>query len=125
MVDPERSPAACPESYLEFERRLAAALTAADPLAVLASGPDLPEELASAVGSIDPGGLRIAALLVTKLRFERLMNGSDPARRWFAEDPEAFTEAFRDYHHAVPPQSLHPWGEAADFRRWLAARASE
>ena len=114
MVDPDR--------HLELERRLGAALSAADPLAALAAGPALPEDLADAVGSIDPDGLRIAVRLITKLRFERVMDGSDPARRWFAEDPEEFTAAFRDYHHAVPPRAFHPWDEAADFDRWLAER---
>jgi hypothetical protein len=58
--------------------------------------------------------------LVTKLRFERLMQGSRRAGEWFGRDAAGFTEAFRRYHAAVPPTATDPRAEAALFDAWLA-----
>ncbi len=104
----------------ELERhqaRLADLLLAPDPAAALAAasaaagaGPEL--------AAIDADGLRLAALLVVKLRFQRLMNASAVAAEWFERDGAGFTAAFRRFHHEVPPTALDPWREAADFAAW-------
>jgi hypothetical protein len=99
---------------------LADLLTAPDPVAALhecLSRADSDPELRA----IDENGLRIAALLVVKLRFQRLTNGSRLANEWFERDPRGFTDAFRVYHHEVPPIALDPWREAVVFQRWCDA----
>lgn len=97
------------DAIARLQARLANALLAPDPVASLA-----------AESHVDPDGLRIAALLVAKLRFQRLMNGSPRANEWFLRDPAAFTAAFRRYHRSVPPRALDPWGEADAFEDWCA-----
>jgi hypothetical protein len=44
----------------------------------------------SELGAIDADGLRMAALLATKLRFERLVQGSRAAAEWFRRDGRGF-----------------------------------
>jgi len=100
---------------------LADLLTAPDPVAALR------ERLARTdadptLRAIDEDGLRIAALLVVKLRFQRLTNGSRLANEWFERDARGFTDAFRAYHRDVPPTALDPWREAASFHQWCTAR---
>lgn len=112
------------ERYLELERVLAQLLTAADPAAALRVARADPAA-DPALGAIDEDGLRIAALLVVKLRFERLINGSHRAHEWFERDGRAFTEAFRAYHLAVPAVPADPWQEATAFERWLGWRDRE
>jgi hypothetical protein len=80
----------------------------------------LPLELRDAVAAIDRVGLQIAVLLVAKLRFERLMNGSSRANAWWERDAADFTAAFRRYCADVPPTGSDPWAEAAQFEAWLA-----
>ena len=70
----------------DYERVLARALRAPDPPAVLAAAARnrrLPAALRRALGAVAPDGLRLAALLVTRLRFERLLRGSGAAAAWF------------------------------------------
>jgi hypothetical protein len=99
---------------------LADALLAPDPAAFVAAR-------AAAAGAepalraIDPDGLRLAALLVAKLRFQQLMNASRPAAAWFERDAADFTAAFKRYHRSVPPTALDPWREAATFAAWCAS----
>jgi hypothetical protein len=94
----------------EYERRLAAAMRAADPVA--------------AVRALHPGvdadGVRLTALLVARLRFERLLRGSPEAEAWFDGDPAGFARAFRRYHAEVPPRAFFPAEEAALFAAWQA-----
>ena len=97
-----------------LQEQLGHVLTAADPVAAWRRL--LPGH------ALDMAGLRVAALLVAKLRFQRLMNGSRHASEWFARDAREFTEAFRRYHSSQPPRSLDPWTESAQFERWLASR---
>jgi hypothetical protein len=106
------------ERYLELERALARLLTAADPVAALRAARATPAA-DPALHAVEEDGLRIAALLVVKLRFERLINGSRLANEWFERDGRAFTEAFRAYHLAVPLLAADPWQEAEAFERWL------
>ena len=92
----------------EYEKQLARAMRARDP--------------AAAVRAIHPGvdadGVRMTALLVARLRFERLMRGSREAEDWYESDAAAFTEAFRRYPSEVPPTAFFPRGEAELFAAW-------
>ena len=72
------------------------------------------------LGAIDADGLRLAALLVAKLRFQLLMNASSEANDWFARDGAGFTAAWKRYHHGVPPVALDPWREHDAFAAWCA-----
>jgi len=108
-----------------FERGYARALTAADPVAALrrlARDRRLDADTRARLAAADPDGIRLSALLITRLRFERLLRGSPEAERWFDEDPLAFTEAFRAYHHAVAPTFFFPRDEAAAFAHWTKTR---
>ena len=49
------------------------------------------------------GLVLFTALIVARLRFERLLHGSVRARDDFDRDPRAFTATFKRYHRAVPP----------------------
>lgn len=99
-----------------LQARLARVLLAPDPGAARS-------ELATddPISAADEDGLRIAALLVARLRFERVMQGSDVAARAFEADPATFAEAFRAYHAEVAPGSPLAAEEGAAFERWLAA----
>jgi hypothetical protein len=101
-----------------FERAMAGVILAGDPIAALEA---LPEGDRALLEPIDRDGLRITALLVARLRFERLMNGSREAAEWFEEDPRAFTAAFKRYHTAVAPLSTIPKLEARAFEAWLTS----
>jgi len=108
------------ERLQQLQRLLADALTSADPAAsVRARGAaaQWPE-----LAAIDADGLRMAALLVSKLRFERLVQGSRAAAGWFQRDGRGFTAAFAEYHRDVPPRAHDPWQEAAAFADWLDRR---
>lgn len=107
------------ESVLRLQVVLAEALCAPDPVAFVQALAARPEA-DPALRAIDAGGLRIAALLVAKLRFQNLMNASRTAAEWFARDGAGFTAAFKRYHHEVPPRSLDPWGERDQFADWCA-----
>jgi hypothetical protein len=92
----------------EYERRLAAAMRARDPVAAMrAIHP-----------AVDADGVRMSALLVARLRFERLMRGSPEAEASFDRDPAAFARDFHRYHREVPPRAFFPVDEAALFRAW-------
>lgn len=116
------------EELARLERLVADALTAADPVAELrraARDESLPADLRAALERADEDGVRLSALLVARLRFERLMQGSRAAARWFEEDARAFTEAFRTYHRSVAPTAPFPGEEGARFEEWLASRRDE
>jgi hypothetical protein len=98
----------------EYERRMAAAMRARDPVAAVRA--IAPEACAD--------GVRMTALLVARLRFERLMRGSPEAEASFERDPAAFAKDFRRYHAAVPPRAFFPVDEAALFRAWRDHEAS-
>jgi hypothetical protein len=95
------------ESIVRLQALLADALLHPDPPSVLRDH-----------AHVDADGLRIAALLVAKLRFQRLMNGSRRAAVWFERDAAGFTDAFRRYHRTVPPTASDPWREAMAFDSW-------
>ncbi|MCP3916019.1 MAG: hypothetical protein GY711_10725 [bacterium] len=80
-------------------------------------GADLRARLAAA----SPEGVRIAALLVVRLRFERVLNGSQLGGEWFERDPKDFAGAFKRYHAEVPPTAATPWEEAPLFEAWASS----
>jgi len=107
-----------------LQRALADALRAEDPVtatARLADAPGLDAALRDALRAADPDGLRLTALLVAKLRFERIIRGSAAAARWFDSDAPGFSAAFRRYHAQVPPLALFPAAEAKQFLDWAQA----
>lgn len=111
------------QAHARFEEIVAKALTAPDPAAALARAAKnrrLPAELRRALAAAQPDGVRMAALLVARLRFERLLRGSPEAEAWFDRDPEGFAAAFRRYHAEVPPAAFFPPVEARLFQRWCA-----
>ena len=100
---------------------VARALVARDPIAILHEARDdeaLPIAVRRALSAADDDGIRITALLVAKLRFERLLQGSVKAGAAFDADPRGFTALFRRYHEEVPPTALFPPQEAALFAAW-------
>ncbi|MCC6877351.1 MAG: hypothetical protein IT378_23800 [Sandaracinaceae bacterium] len=108
-------------SYLLFEHLYADALRAEDPVEALWQAslrPELSAELRAAMQSVDPDGLRMTALLVAKLRFERLIRGSAEADAFWGARPAELTVVFRRYHHEVPMTAFFPPDEAACFAAW-------
>jgi len=102
------------------ERLLAEAFTQRDPLTWLREREgDLPEAIASVLPGISDDGARIASILVARLRFERLVQGSRIAGEWYDTDARAFTLAFKRYHAEVPSEVLFPKDEARLYEAWL------
>lgn len=111
-----------PSAWARFERMMARALTAPDPVAALrAAARDrrLAADLRRRLAAADEDGVRMSALLVARLRFERLLRASPTAEDWYDSHPAEFTDAFRRYHAAVPPTAFFPRAEADLFDRWL------
>jgi hypothetical protein len=109
------------EALIEFEALLAKIVCDPDPIqarAKLLQLEALSREQRELLASIDEDGLRMTSLLVTKLRFERLLRGSAEAEQWFEEDPRDFARAFKQYHKEVPPTAFFPPEEAKLFRAW-------
>jgi hypothetical protein len=119
------------QAQARLEAILARAMRSSDPPGELqraAADPALPPALRRALLRADGDGVRLAALLISKLRFERLIRASAEAEQQFADDPEAFAQTFRRYHESIPPADFFPPREAQRFRRFLAeeqAAASE
>ena len=98
----------------DYERRLAAAMRARDPVAAMrAIHP-----------GVDADGVRMTALIVARLRFERLLRGSPEAEASFDRDPAAFAESFARYHAEVEPRAFFPADEAALYDAWRDATAA-
>lgn len=113
-----------PGDEVTIEQLLAAALVARDPLEALARAardPRLSSDAARRLAAIDADGFRITALLVARLRFERLLHGHPEAAAWYEADPAGFTASFRRYHAEVPPLAFFPPDEARAFAEWLEA----
>jgi hypothetical protein len=106
-----------------YERVIARVLLAADPVAALAEATRRTRDAAlrEQLRAVDADGLRLSALLVARLRFERLVRGSGAAAAWFDRDPAGFAAYFRAYHAEVPPRAFTPAAEAADFLRFVGA----
>jgi hypothetical protein len=110
-------------AHAALERLLARAMVAADPVAVLQRASrrrSLPGELRALLAKVDADGVRLTALLVARLRFERLLRGSPEAEALFEADPQAFAELFRRYHERTPLTAFFPQAEAELFRGFLA-----
>jgi len=108
-----------------LEHLLARALRQPDPVAALALAardPKLSADLRARLERVAPDGLRVAALLVVRLRFERALHGSRAAAEWFERDPASFARAFKSYHAEVAPTAALPSEEARLFERWVAAQ---
>lgn len=67
------------------------------------------------LGELDREGLRLAALIVKRLRFERVLQGDAACRAEFQADPEGFMARFRAYDDAGPSRTPWPQLEAAAF----------
>lgn len=65
--------------------------------------------------------MRLTGLIVTRLRFERLLNGSREAGEWFERDPAGFTSAFKRYQDERPPSAAFPQDEAREFEAWRSS----
>ncbi len=107
----------------QLEALLAQAMVAADPVAVLdqaAADRRRPAALRAALRSCDRDGVRMTALLIAKLRFERLLRACEEAEWLFERDPASFSELFRQYHQSVPPTAFFPAEEARLFRQFLS-----
>lgn len=105
-----------------YEELLARAFSSRDPLAVLRAARDdegAPATIRDALGAIDEHGVRLSSLIITRLRFERLLNGSRAAGEWFERDAASFTAAFKRYQDHVPPQASFPQDEARAFEAWI------
>ncbi len=110
----------------DLQDRLLAVLSDADPVAaltrLLTDPQGLTAEEVAALQQIDADGLRLTALIVVKLRFERLTLAAPELAALFAERPEEFVQLFREYAAAVPATAYFPSAEAALFREWYARR---
>jgi hypothetical protein len=107
---------------VRFQRALARALVSPDPVFAtrrIARDRRHPAKLRRALLGASFAGVEMAALLVARLRFERLLRGSLEAEGWFDADAAGFTAAFRRYHREVPPTAFFPPDEARAFRDWL------
>jgi hypothetical protein len=116
------------QAHARYEELLAQAMTAPDPAATLqqhSADPALPRSLRRALSAVDPDGVRLTALLVAKLRFERLLRACGEAERRFREDPAAFARLFRGYHESTPLHDYFPAREAQRFLAYLASRQLE
>jgi hypothetical protein len=105
-----------------FERVYARALVSPDPVAALARAARnrrLDADTRRRLAAVDADGVRMTALLVARLRFERLLRGSPDAEAWFDRDPADFSATFKRYHAAVLPTAHFPRAEAELFARFL------
>ena len=67
-------------------------------------------------------GFQLSALLVAKLRFERTQRGHPAFLRFFDEDPQGFTDAFRRFHAETPMMAYTQTEEAEAFLRFFLAK---
>jgi hypothetical protein len=100
------------EEVLDFEERVASAMRSED----------VAREMAQLSSEVRADGARLSALLITRLRFERLTQASATAASWYEEDPRSFARAFADYHREVPPTAGL---EASDFATWCEEQEPE
>ncbi len=106
----------------DLQRILSAALYSEDPCAVLrsaAADPHLSAEDRAYLTAMSADGVRIASLLVKKLRFQRITGGDAGAKALFDSDPAAFVLLFRQYAADIPASEMFPDAEGRRFRKWL------
>ena len=70
----------------------------------------------AAPSDLDPDGFALAALLVAKLRVERLCRGCPEAEAELHQDPTGFRRKFDAWHAATPMRSFFPSEEAGLWR---------
>jgi uncharacterized protein (UPF0276 family) len=102
-----------------WETLVAEAMRSDDPVAGFkeaASDARLCDALRDAASGVRADGVRLSALLVARLRFERLIQGCPEAAQWYEEDALGFTRAFREFHQQEPPRT--GVSEAERFRAW-------
>ncbi len=112
-----------------YEGLLLEVLGAVDPMEAIAQISSdarvAPAHRAAVAGlAQDRDGLRLSTLLIARLRFERLLQGSDAAHRWFDLDPQGFSQAFRAYVDHVPASAFLPLDEAALWAAWRSSAQS-
>ena len=115
-----------PAPLLRFEEAVAAAFRNADPTAAfraIENDVELPASLREAARTPQSRGIEISALLIIRLRFERLIQTSSRASAWYDSQPREFTQTFRDYHRSVPSSTEFGMREARDFDTWCCANA--
>lgn len=107
----------------ELQQAVLRALLSPTPVETLreAAG-SLPAAARALVDRIDPDGFALTALLIRKLRFERVCTGDPAWARWFEREPGGCTEIFRAYCRDVAPRSFFPDEEAQVFRAWCQER---
>jgi len=108
-----------------WETLVAEAMRSDDPVAgfsEVASDAKLCDALRDAARDVSADGVRLSALLVARLRFERLIQGSPEAAQWYDEDALHFTRAFRAFHRQEPPRT--GVSDAERFRAWRQASAT-
>jgi hypothetical protein len=79
---------------------------------------DLTDEERAWLEQFDADGLRMTALMVQKIRFERLTRGDSEAAAWFERDPDGFMHAYQTYVDEVESTAYFPEQEAELFRSW-------
>lgn len=125
---PAPPPTAGPADHEALDAVLAEVYRATDPAAALAARlaelPDGPLQAAARRALSDPDALHLTGLLVAQLRFSRLLQGSDPARRAFDADPAGFTRVFREFHRQVAPRAFDPVDEARAFARFTPGQGA-
>jgi hypothetical protein len=102
----------------ELQRILADVMVDPQPDAALARAAQDAGPYQAQLAAADGDGVRMAALIVVRLRFERLLNGSPMGADWFERDPKGFAKAFKRYHAEVAPTAASPSEEARLFEAW-------
>lgn len=117
---PERGALPAGPAPAETSPLLLEAILSQDPAESLAAGRPARSDLAQqALTGLDPGGLTLTHLIVHRLRCERILAGDAALREAFHADPGSFSDRYRGYAAAHPPQSVWPIREAELFRQHL------
>ena len=106
-----------------LQQRLALCLADLDPIAALREAqndPDLDAREREWLAGVDLDGLRLTALMVQKLRFERILRGDPEVRQRFEADPEATAATIEEYLEESAPRAVFPAEEARAFRAFVA-----
>lgn len=108
---------------LQWQHSLGPAMRQLQPVQALMDGArSLPEAHRAAIASADKDGIRLSAMLIAKLRLERILNGVPGAEQALDTDPAGFTAEFSAYHREVPSTAVFPWDEARSFKAWSQTR---
>lgn len=105
----------------DYEAILAQVIRARDPEAALCAAITAlhaQHPVRAFLAPINKDGLRMSALLVARLRFERLLRGSRPFQRDWQREPAAAASRFSAYHEATPLLAFSPRDEANLFAAW-------